>query len=89
MDAVGGEDKMSSMGTAERLVKIEAQPEQIEVDLAKTALVVVDMQNAFAGRGEDSNLPLQSIRRARRAIKRTKRLVEASRAATIKVVYLA
>jgi len=60
------------MGAAERLVKIEALPEPIEVDLAKTALVVVDMQNAFAGRGEDSNLPLQSIPKAKRAIKRTR-----------------
>jgi ureidoacrylate peracid hydrolase len=84
----GGEEKMSSMGAAKRLVKIEAQPEQIEVDLAKTAIIVVDMQNAFAGRGEDSSLPLQHIHGAKRAIKRTKRLVEASRTATIKVVYL-
>lgn len=43
---------MSSMGAAKRLVKIEAQPEQIEVDLAKTAIIVVDMQNAFAGAEE-------------------------------------
>jgi len=79
---------MSGTGAAERLAKINAQPERIEVDLAKTAIIVVDMQNAFVGRGKDSSLPLQYIHGAKRTIIRTKRLVEASRAATIKVVYL-
>ena len=29
--------------TTERLVKIEARPDRVEIDLFKTALIVVDM----------------------------------------------
>jgi ureidoacrylate peracid hydrolase len=79
---------MSGKGTVERLVRIEAKPEQIEIDLARTALVVVDMQNVFAGRGEISRLNRRSISGAIRAIGRTRRLADAARAATIPVVYL-
>ena len=31
-----------------RMVKLNAKPEPVEIDLAKSAVVVVDMQNAFA-----------------------------------------
>lgn len=77
---------MSSNGTAERLVKIGAKPEQAEIDLSRTALVIVDMQNVFAGRGEKPGLVGPTI--TRELIERTKNLVEAARKAAIKVVYL-
>ena len=77
---------MSSNGTAERLVKIEAKPEQAEIDLSRTALIIVDMQNVFAGRGEKPGLVGPTI--TRELIERTKNLVEAARKTAIKVVYL-
>ena len=70
----------------ERLVKIEARPDWVEIDLFKTALIVVDMQNAFAGRGGSSGPVGPSI--TGDLIGRVKNLVEASRAAAVKVVYL-
>jgi ureidoacrylate peracid hydrolase len=80
------EAKMSSAKAAERPAKIEARPERIEIDLAKTAIVIVDMQNAFAGRGEKSSPLGPSITEA--LIERIKRLAAAARIAAIKVVYL-
>ena len=38
--------------TAEKIVTIPAKPEPVKVDLARTAVVIVDMQNAFATKGE-------------------------------------
>jgi len=77
---------MSGSGTVERLVKIEASPEQIEIDLSRTALIVVDMQNVFAGRGERSGLVGPTI--TRELMERTKNLIETARTAAIRVVYL-
>jgi ureidoacrylate peracid hydrolase len=77
---------MNSTEAAKRLAKIKARPEQIEIDLAKTALVIVDMQNAFAGRGEKSSPLGPSITGA--LIERTKSLAAAARTAAVKVVYL-
>ncbi len=34
-----------------KLVKINAKPAPLEVDLARTAVIVVDMQNAFLSEG--------------------------------------
>jgi ureidoacrylate peracid hydrolase len=67
-------------------VKIGAKPERIEIDLTKTAIVVVDMQNAFAGRGEKSSLLGPSITGA--LIERIKHLAAEARRAAIKVFYL-
>ena len=77
---------MSSAEAAGRRVKIEARPEPMEIDLAKTAIVIVDMQNAFAGRGEKSGPPGPSITGA--LIERIKRLATAARMEAIKLVYL-
>jgi ureidoacrylate peracid hydrolase len=32
------------------MLKLDAKPEPVEIDLAKSAVVVVDMQNAFASK---------------------------------------
>jgi ureidoacrylate peracid hydrolase len=77
---------MSSAEAAERPSKIEARPEPMEIDLAKTAIVIVDMQNAFAGRGEKPSPLGPTITGA--LIERIKRLASAARVAAIKVIYL-
>jgi len=69
-----------------RLVKLEGRPEHVEIDLSKTALIIVDMQNVFAGRGEISGDVPPSI--TEELIGKTKNLAEAARTAAIKVVYL-
>jgi ureidoacrylate peracid hydrolase len=77
---------MGAHGTKKRLAKLEARPEPVEIDLSRTALIIVDMQNAFAGRGEGSGFVGPAINGD--LIERVKSLVETGRTAAIKVVYL-
>jgi len=34
-----------------RVINLDAKPERIGIDIAETALIVVDMQNVFAAKG--------------------------------------
>lgn len=71
------------------MVTIEANPKPVEIDPARTALVVVDMQNIFAGRGDGPGLPGGDTSGALGAIEKTRRLADAARASAVRVVYLA
>ncbi len=75
-------------GTAERLVTIEAKPEPIKLDLARTAVIVVDMQNAFASKGGMFDLLGLDISGAKGVIENNKKIIDAARAAGIKIIYL-
>jgi ureidoacrylate peracid hydrolase len=77
---------MAAHGTDRRPAKLEARPEQVEIDLSRTALIIVDMQNVFAGRGKGSGDVPPSI--TEELIGRARNLAEAARKAAIKVVYL-
>jgi ureidoacrylate peracid hydrolase len=79
---------MDDKEETERRVTIEARPEAIDVDLPRAALVIVDMQNVFAGRGETVYLPEQKISEVTRAIEQTRRLADASRTAGVTVIYV-
>jgi ureidoacrylate peracid hydrolase len=70
------------------MVSIPARPEPVSIDPARTALVVVDMQNAFAGKGGMFDLIGQDISGAASAIECIKKTALAARAAGIKVIYL-
>ena len=82
------EEDMSGRETAERTVEIETRPEPIEVDLSRTALVIVDMQNVFAGRTESADLFTKNAEAAMGAIIQTTKLADAARAAAVTVIYL-
>ena len=71
-----------------RAVNLPAKPEDITIDPARTAVIVVDMQNAFASKGGMLDLIGRDISGAKRAIAASKKVIEAARAAKIKVVYL-
>lgn len=77
---------MSSNRTTERAVKIEARPEPVQIDPLRTALIVVDMQNVFAGRGETPGRVGPTI--TEELIDRNKLLIETARKAAIEVIYL-
>ena len=77
---------MTGKRAVERLVRIDARPEPAEIDLSRTALIIVDMQNVFAHRGEKSGDVGPSI--TGELIERTKNLIETARKAALKVVYL-
>jgi len=74
---------------AERLVKIKARPEPVEIDLGRTAIIVVDMQNAFASAGGMFDLVGQDVSAAKGVIQTIKKLTDAARSANVKVIYLA
>ena len=70
-------------------VSIPARPEPIAIDIKKTALIAVDMQNAFCSKkGMFDVLGGLDEAKAKRVIETNKALIEASRRKGIKVIYL-
>lgn len=67
---------------------LAARPEAIDIDRGSTAVIVVDMQNAFAARGGMFDLAGHDISGAAEAIEATVAVVDAARAADVRVVYL-
>jgi ureidoacrylate peracid hydrolase len=72
----------------ERLVTLETRPEPIEVDLDRTAVICVDMQNAFIREGGMFDLAGWPTAGGRAAIEPAKKVIEAARAGGVKVVYV-
>jgi ureidoacrylate peracid hydrolase len=69
-------------------IEIEATPEPVEIDPARTAVLVIDMQNAFGSPGgmfDKAGVPITSIQAA---VAPTRAAVEAARRAGVKIVYL-
>jgi ureidoacrylate peracid hydrolase len=71
------------------MVLLDARPNPVEIDLSRTAIVVVDMQNAYASKGGmlDIGTGIDEAR-IRPVIEANKRLLAAARAAGVKVIYL-
>ena len=76
---------MASMNT---LVTIEAKPGPTTIDLARTAVVVVDMQNDFGAEGGMFHRAGIDISSIRQAIVPTARVLAAARKSGVKIVYL-
>jgi ureidoacrylate peracid hydrolase len=73
---------------ANNQLTVQAEPEPLEIDLAKTAVIVVDMQNAFVSRGGYWELAGWDISAARKIIEPCREIVGAARQKGIKVIYL-
>jgi ureidoacrylate peracid hydrolase len=71
-----------------RRVVVPARPASVEIDLARTAAVVVDMQNAFLSKGGMFDEAGYDISGASAAIRNNAALLPALRAAEVKVVYI-
>jgi ureidoacrylate peracid hydrolase len=69
-------------------LSLDTRPDPLQIDLARTAVVVVDMQNAFASRGGLLDLAGIDISGAEEVVRRIAELLEAARAAGVQVVYL-
>ncbi len=67
---------------------LQAKPEPVEIDLARTALIVVDMQNAFASKGGMLDLFGLDITGADIVASQNAKLLRAAREAKLKIVYL-
>ena len=72
---------------APRAIELRARPENLRLDLAETALVVVDMQNAYASPGGYLDLAGFNIEGARAAINGVRRAIDLARAANIPVMF--
>lgn len=68
--------------------RLETKPEPIDVDFKKSAILVVDMQNAFVSKGGMLDLAGFDISGASRVVSAIRKVLEAARAAGIPIVYL-
>jgi len=71
------------------MVMLKARPGDVEIDINRTAVVVVDMQNAYASKGGMLDIGT-GIDEARigQVIEANKKLLPAARGAGVKVIYL-
>jgi ureidoacrylate peracid hydrolase len=70
------------------MLKLDAKPGPVEVELAKSAVVVVDMQNAFASKGGMLDIAGTDISDAPRVVSSVKTILDAARQASVPVVYV-
>ena len=70
------------------MVKLDSKPGPVEVELAKSAVVVVDMQNAFASKGGTLDIAGADISDASRVVRSVKTVLDAARKAGVAVVYV-
>jgi ureidoacrylate peracid hydrolase len=70
------------------MTTLPSRPEPLDVDLAKAAVVVVDMQNAFASKGGMLDLAGVDLAPAAGVVRSIQRIVAAARACRMPVVYL-
>jgi len=86
-----GEESVSAEQTQNpnrRIVRIDAKPEPIAIDAAKTAVIVVDMQNDFGAKGGMFDLAGIDISGIQKAIGPTAKVLVSARQTGIKIVYL-
>lgn len=70
------------------MLKLNAKPEPVEIDLAQSAVVVVDMQNAFASKNGMLDIAGVDISGAPAVIQSIAGVLENARRAGVPVVYL-
>ena len=74
--------------TKSRAINIDAQPGPIAIDTAKTAVIVVDMQNDFGSKRGMFDLAGIDISMIQKAVGPTAKVLASARNAGIKIVYL-
>jgi ureidoacrylate peracid hydrolase len=70
------------------VIQLQAKPQPVAVDLVKSAVVVVDMQNAFASRHGMLDIAGADLTGAPRVVNVISRILPAARGAGMPVVYL-
>src|SRR5437867_4938147 len=71
-----------------QIVTLDAKPEPIAIDPAKTAIIVVDMQNDFGSKGGIFDRAGIDIAGIQRAVGPTASVLAAARRMGIKIIYL-
>ncbi len=80
--------RCDSAEAAQNDITIPAKPEPVKIDVSRTAIVIVDMQNAFATKGGMFDLVGQDISAAKGVIASIKKTADAARSTGAKVIYL-
>jgi ureidoacrylate peracid hydrolase len=70
------------------MIRLNTRPEPIEMDETKSAVVVVDMQNAFASKGGTLDIAGVDIRNAADVVRKIATVLERARGRAIQVVHL-
>ncbi len=70
------------------MITLKTRPEAVDIDLARSAVVVVDMQNAFASKGGMLDIAGADISSAARVTQKIAASLEGARASGIPVVHL-
>jgi ureidoacrylate peracid hydrolase len=73
---------------ADKKVLLQADPEPLDIDVSKVAIVVIDMQNAFVSNGGMVDLWGGDIEQMRKAIEPIKRIIKAAHKRECKVIYV-
>ena len=68
--------------------QLKTRPEAIEIDFAKSAVVIVDMQNAFASKGGTLDLAGADLSEAPRVVRAIGSVLQAARIAGMTLVHL-
>jgi ureidoacrylate peracid hydrolase len=71
-----------------RIVTVDAKPQRLAMDIAKTAVIVVDMQNDFGSKGGMFDHAGLDISMIQRAVGPTAKVLSLARQAGLKVVFL-
>ena len=71
------------------MVTLQAEPEPLSIDLNRTAVLVIDMQNAFVSKGGMFDLWGFDISHFTQVVKSIKKITSTARARKVKVVYIA
>jgi ureidoacrylate peracid hydrolase len=74
--------------TKGRIIRISANPEPIAIDTAKTAVIVVDMQNDFGSKGGMFDRAGIDISGIQKVVGPTARVLASARSAGVKIIYL-
>src|SRR5438034_2610706 len=69
-------------------IVLPARPEPISITRERTALVLVDMQNAFASKGGMLDLAGLDVTQAGAAVANARLVADAARSAAIRIIYL-
>jgi len=77
-----------TQNTNSRIIRIDAKPEAVPINIKKAAVIVVDMQNDFGAEGGALDLAGIDISGIRKAIAPIAKVLTSARHAGIKIVYL-
>ncbi len=78
----------SKISDSQGCIEIPARPTVLEVTLSETALIVVDMQNAYLSKGGYLDLIGTDVSPAAEVIKSVQAVIASARAAGLKIIYL-